>query len=110
MIAAIGLCHSFVFDPIQLKATNQEAFTDQRDLQGLETQDNSGVPNVIKSDHYNPLVNMRYKEIQISAWQPSWIPRWLTRLSADTICKQENGFLDPVNVGVDTKIMNVCCL
>lgn len=27
VIAAIGLCHQFVNDPVLLRATNQEAFT-----------------------------------------------------------------------------------
>ena len=33
VIAAIGLCHQFVNDPVLLRATNQEAFTAQDHMQ-----------------------------------------------------------------------------
>ena len=65
-IAAIGLCHSFVNDPVLLKATNQEALTsstnltDQNEENKADPEGPGGAPNVIKSDYHNPLVNMRY--------------------------------------------------
>lgn len=70
VIAAIGLCHQFVNDPVLLRATNQEAFTSQsqvfsqdaRDDNDMEDSKDQAAPNVIRSEHYNPLVNMKYKE------------------------------------------------
>ena len=74
VIAAIGLCHSFVNDPVLLRATNQEALTSQdqifsQDQHFYGVQDNEEEskeqpkgPNVIHSEHYNPLTNMKYKE------------------------------------------------
>ena len=65
VIAAIGLCHSFVNDPVLLKANNQEALTSSNCLgeAGEEAkgdpEGNNG-PNVIKSDYHNPIINMKY--------------------------------------------------
>lgn len=62
-IAQIGLCHSFVIQPTLLRANNQEAIAIQS-LGSEETKDQSGVPNVTKSDYYNPVINMKYRQTQ----------------------------------------------
>ena len=72
VIAAIGLCHQFVNDPVLLRATNQEALTSQSQVFSQDARDDNdndqeeskeqAAPNVIRSEHYNPLVNMKYKE------------------------------------------------
>ena len=55
------MCHSFVNDPVLLKATNQEALTSSTTLgdSNEETKEPEG-PNALKSDYHNPLINMKY--------------------------------------------------
>jgi len=62
-IAQIGLQHTFVNHPTLLRANNQEAIATQSlsDEESKDQLQNTGVPNVIKSDYHNPLINMKYR-------------------------------------------------
>jgi len=66
-IASIGLCHSFVNDPVLLKASNQSTITSHtKSVEETKDDDknahNGGAPNMAKSDYHNPLINMKYKD------------------------------------------------
>lgn len=40
----------------------------------------------------------------------NWISRWLSMQLPDIIVNYSNGFLDPENVGIYTKIVNLCTI